>query len=58
MTTVLAGKSPRDRASELVAGTGLKSIAERKRLAEGGIDDVLGDPQVIEAYLGPEEVTP
>ncbi len=32
----LAGKSPRDRAQELVKGTRLFDIAERKRLAEGG----------------------
>jgi len=31
-----AGKSPRDRAAELVTGTRLKDIVERKRLAEGG----------------------
>jgi len=33
---VLAGKSPRDRAAELVHGTMLKDVAIRKRLAEGG----------------------
>lgn len=32
----LGGRSPRDRAAELVRGTRLKSIDERKRLAEGG----------------------
>ena len=35
--TVLAGKSPRDRAAELVQGTALKDVAVRKRLAAGGL---------------------
>jgi hypothetical protein len=34
--TVLAGKTPEARASELVGGTKLKDVAYRKRLAEGG----------------------
>jgi hypothetical protein len=34
---VLAGKSPRDRAAELVRGTSLKDVAVRKRIAEGGM---------------------
>jgi hypothetical protein len=34
---VLAGKSPRDRASELVRGSALKDVANRKRLADGGL---------------------
>ena len=33
---VLAGKSPRERAAELISTTKLKSVAERKRLAAGG----------------------
>jgi hypothetical protein len=33
---VLAGKSPHDRAAELIQGTKLKDVAERKRLAAGG----------------------
>ena len=33
---VLAGKSPHDRAVELIHGTKLKDVAERKRLAAGG----------------------
>lgn len=33
---VLAGRSPRDRAAELVRGTQLRDVAVRKRLAEGG----------------------
>ena len=34
---VLAGKSPRDRAAELIRGTTLKDVAVRKRLADGGL---------------------
>ncbi len=34
---VLAGKSPQERASELVRGTSLKDVAARKRLADGGL---------------------
>lgn len=34
--TVLAGKSPRERASELVLGTKLKDVAFRRKLYEGG----------------------
>ena len=34
---VLAGKSPRNRAAELVHGTTLKDVAVRKRLADGGL---------------------
>lgn len=33
---VLDGKSPRDRAGELIRGTKLKDVAERKKLYEGG----------------------
>jgi hypothetical protein len=33
---VLAGKSPKERAAELVAGTRLEDVAFRKQLAEGG----------------------
>jgi hypothetical protein len=33
---VLAGKNPADRAAELIAGTKLFDVAERKRLYEGG----------------------
>lgn len=33
---ILAGKSPADRAKELVAGTKLKNVDERRRLATGG----------------------
>jgi hypothetical protein len=34
---VLAGKSPRERAAELIHGSALKDVAVRKRLAEGGL---------------------
>lgn len=34
---VLAGKSPQDRASELIRGTTLRDVAVRKRLADGGM---------------------
>ena len=34
---VLAGKSPQERAAELVRGTQLKDVAVRKKLAEGGV---------------------
>ena len=37
---VLNGKSPRDRAAELVKGTKLKDVAVRKRLYEGGVQAV------------------
>jgi hypothetical protein len=37
---VLAGKSPEERAEELVKGTKLKDVAERKRLYEGGAEAV------------------
>src|SRR5262249_22801291 len=36
VTTTLKGKSPRDRAEELVSGTKLADVAYRKQLAEGG----------------------
>lgn len=40
VVTALAGKSPRARAEELILGTKLMDIAERKRLAEGGIEAI------------------
>lgn len=45
---VLDGKSPRARAEELVMGSKLKDIAERKRLAEGGAAaiDACTDPMI------------
>jgi hypothetical protein len=33
---ILAGKSPRERAAELIKGSKLKDVAERKKLYEGG----------------------
>jgi hypothetical protein len=37
---VLAGKSPRQRAGELIAGTNLWDVAERKKLYEGGAEAI------------------
>ena len=50
---VLAGKSPRDRAAELVRGTKLKDVAIRKQLAEGGLKaiDNSNDPMIELAKL-------
>jgi len=50
---VLAGKSPLERARELVRGTKLKDIAERKRLYEGGKEaiDASRDPMILLAKL-------
>lgn len=45
---VLAGKSPQDRAFELVAGTKVKDVAVRKKLYEGGraAVDAAADPMI------------
>ena len=45
---VLAGKSPRDRAFELVSGTKVKDVAVRKKLFEGGkaAVDAARDPMI------------
>jgi hypothetical protein len=45
---VLAGKSPRERAAELISGTKLKSVADRKALAAGGVAaiDASTDPMI------------
>src|SRR5260370_31104395 len=50
---VLAGKSPRDRATELVHGTKLKDVAVRKQLADGGMKaiDASNDPMIKLAKL-------
>ncbi len=50
---VLNGKSPRERAYELVSGCKLKDVAVRKKLYEGGKDAVDGsaDPMIALAKL-------
>ena len=50
---VLAGKSPNARADELIRGTKLKDVAERKRLADGGFNAVetSTDPMIQLARL-------
>ncbi len=50
---VLQGKSPRQRAAELVDGTRLYAVRERKRLAEGGIEAIRSstDPMIQLALL-------
>jgi hypothetical protein len=49
----LAGKSPRERAAELIRGTSLKDVAVRKRLAEGGLKAIQdsSDPMIKFALL-------
>src|SRR5260370_33009503 len=50
---VLAGKSTRDRATELVRGTKLKDVAVRKQLADGGMKAInaSNDPMIELAKL-------
>lgn len=50
---VLAGKSPRQRAGELIAGTKLWDVEERKRLYKGGADAIAAseDPMIQLARL-------
>ncbi|MGO8745818.1 MAG: S46 family peptidase [Thermoguttaceae bacterium] len=50
---VLAGKSPQERAAELVRGTQLKDVAVRKKLAEGGVKAIAEsqDPMIQLARL-------
>jgi peptidase S46-like protein len=50
---VLAGKSPQGRAEELIRDTKLKDVAERKRLAEGGVNAIQTsiDPMIQLARL-------
>ncbi len=46
---VLAGQSPRDRASQLIDGTGLSDVDARKELAEGGLKAIKEskDPMIV-----------
>jgi hypothetical protein len=50
---VLAGKSPRQRAAELVRGSALRDVAARRKLFEGGLDAVKAsrDPMIQLALL-------
>jgi hypothetical protein len=50
---LLAGKSPQQRAAELVAGSQLQNVAVRKQLAEGGAAsvDASRDPMILLARL-------
>lgn len=50
---VLAGKSPRDRASELIHGTSLKKVAQREALYKGGTSAIATakDPMIELARL-------
>ena len=50
---VLAGKSPRERAAGLIAGSHLKDVAVRRRLADGGraAVEASGDPMIALARL-------
>ena len=54
MQKVLAGKSPQERAAELVKGTKLKDVALRKKLYEGGKKaiDASNDPMIALARAG------
>ena len=50
---ILAGKSPQDRATELVKGTELFKVANRKKLYEGGSEAIKAsrDPMILLAKL-------
>lgn len=50
---ILAGKNPADRAAELIQGTKLKHVAERKRIAAGGRKAIAEstDPMIALARL-------
>jgi hypothetical protein len=50
---ILAGKSPRDRAAELIHGTQLRSVDDRKQLASGGLKAISAstDPMIQLALL-------
>lgn len=51
VVTALAGKSARARAEELVLGTKLMDIAERKRLAEGGLEALAASKDPMIAFV-------
>lgn len=53
LSQVLAGKSPRQRAGELVSGSKLADVAERRRLIEGGgaVVEPSNDPMIQLARL-------
>jgi len=55
---MLAGKSPQDRAAELVAGTQLMDVEYRKQLAAGGIETIEAsqDPMIQFARLVDDDV--
>ena len=50
---ILAGKSPAERAAELVKGTVLLNVEERKKVAAGGIDGIKNsqDPMILLAKI-------
>jgi hypothetical protein len=50
---ILAGKSPPERAAELIAGSKLADVAERKKLSEGGLKAIQAskDPMIEVARL-------
>lgn len=54
---ILAGKSPRDRAAELIRGTKVNQVSERKKLYEGGKDAIAAssDPMIALAKLVDDE---
>ncbi len=49
VVAALAGKSPKQRAAEIIAGTKLMQVAERKKLAEGGSSAIAEskDPMIL-----------
>lgn len=49
VVAALAGKSPKQRAAEIIAGTKLMQVAERKKLAEGGSGAIAEskDPMIL-----------
>ena len=53
MQKILAGKSPRERAAELINGTKVRDVAFRKQLYEGGAGAVsaANDPMIELARL-------